>query len=350
MMELARAFINNAKENLIPLNSTIEITKSCNLACMHCYNFDRRGKNTTHQIEMMQEDIAFNVIDQLTDLGCLFINLTGGEALVHPGVFNIISHIKNNHSVARLKTNGILLSTKIDKLKNHGLDEIDLSIYGASEDTYEKFCHKRGFNKVKDGIESALRLDIHLTLNIVLHKYNVDELDTMISMAHDYGLKPNISTEMTARYDGTTSSTGLAVTKEQFQELLRSPYGEIFKVVKDDIEDLSCPCAITNCAIAANGDVYPCIGAPIVAGNLKRSSLKHIWRASDVFDKIRNSSFKDYKKCSSCNIIKDCDRSSGSAYCNTSDYFAPDPQSCAYAEIRSGKKVMFSNDLNDSHL
>ena len=213
------------------------------------------------------------------------------------------------------------------------MNEVDISIYGAREETYQNFSGRAGLASAIEGIRACLVREIKVNFNIVLHSHNAGELHEMISLAESLGLRPTVSTEMTDRYDGTKTEE-LAVTNEQFQSLLAGPYGEVFTAAPPDEDSVQCPCARTNCGIALNGDVYPCIGAPIKAGNLQEEAFASIWQNSPVFHKIRGLKLKDFSACSACSVRKFCDRSSGGAYANTGNYTGPDPQACRLALIR----------------
>jgi radical SAM protein with 4Fe4S-binding SPASM domain len=75
--------------------------------------------------------------------------------------------------------------------------------------------------------------------------------------------------------------------------------------------------------ISAFGDVYPCIGAPIASGNLRRQSFHEIWSGSPQLNWIRGLRLDDFPTCKSCEHISHCRRSSGTIYNNTGQYTGP---------------------------
>jgi MoaA/NifB/PqqE/SkfB family radical SAM enzyme len=89
---------------------TINVTYNCNLNCIDCYNkkhFSQKKELTFKQIK--------NIINQAIDLGLKIILLTGGEPLLRPDIFKIISYAKEKKLYVCLATNGLLID--IDSLK-----------------------------------------------------------------------------------------------------------------------------------------------------------------------------------------------------------------------------------------
>jgi radical SAM protein with 4Fe4S-binding SPASM domain len=91
------------------------------------------------------------------------------------------------------------------------------------------------------------------------------------------------------------------------------------------------------CGITAFGEVYPCIGAPVPSGNLRRNSFHEVWSNSPTLRWIRGLTLQDFPACRSCDHMKHCRRSSGVIYNNTGFYNGPrhfgEDWSCVEAEV-----------------
>ena len=90
-----------AYRNLVPLSASIELTLRCNIRCLHCYNFDRdeprakcgaTGAREAPAKPELSTDEILRVMEELRASGCLFLQLTGGEALSHPDLFVFLDH------------------------------------------------------------------------------------------------------------------------------------------------------------------------------------------------------------------------------------------------------------------
>lgn len=322
--------------NHVPLHVTFEITLGCNLRCVHCYNFDRSEPAPRElKSDALNPAEILRILDEVADAGALFVGFTGGEALLHPHLLRFVERARDRGCVVRIKSNGTLLTpSRVAGLVEAGASFVDISVYGAVPETHDRFTTVQGsFAKTKTGIESARDGGLRPQLSFILHRDNVHEVPAMVELAETLGVGYSFSTELTGRYDGTTSSRDLRMTREQFQTLLQGPNGASFDSYLEDGE-VRCPCARSNCGISASGEVYPCIGAPIPSGNLRKKSFQEIWKNSEQLNRIRGLEVRDFKSCEPCKYRKHCSRSSGSVYVDTGDYTGAEPQACMEAEVR----------------
>lgn len=330
--QLLYDFFEKAKNVCQPLYLTFEITMTCPLKCRHCYNFDRsEPKNIKNQLT--REEIL-HTIPKLAEAGVLCLSFTGGEPLTHPNLQEFVEVARKNHFLIKIKTNGVLLDAeRVKSLKKAGVNDFDLSLYGANDETYQRFCDiPYGFTKVEKALHHLIEEGFNPTVNLVLHRYNVSEFQAMVEFCQSLKVKFNTSLELTDRYDLTSSSDYLP-TKEQYHELMTGKYAHLF--LRENPEGhLQCPCAQSNCAISVVGDVYPCIGAPITAGNIRQQEFSDIWKNSKVLNDIRKIKNEDFNECFPCPDKKFCQRSSGSAYINTGNYLGKDPRTCEISQTR----------------
>lgn len=328
--------LNKAYASCSPIVTTIEITQHCNFKCKHCYNFDR-SKPMPDNIKNnhMTPAEIINAIDQVAELGSLYVNISGGEALLHPHIEDFIKRIRNHHMEPRLKTNGIMLTEKkLKQLHLVGLNSVDISLYGQDDETYLNFTgFKNGYSKTITAIKSCKGLNIEINVNIILRSDNAHQLEAMIKACESIGVNYQVSTETTERYDKTLGAREYEITNEQFEALLLGPYGHFF-MVNNSEKALQCACARSVCGIGSNGDVYPCIGAPIKSGNLKEKKLADIWKNSEELNKIRNLKEENFNECMKCDYIEYCDRSSGTCHVNGNSYTGCDPSFISQAKLR----------------
>jgi radical SAM protein with 4Fe4S-binding SPASM domain len=331
-LTLQEIFMEKAKRNLIPLNVTFEIILACPLKCRHCYNFDRQAPKTTPG-QLSPEETEGAII-QLAKAGAMNISFTGGEPLLSPYLERYVRTARDHHYITTLKTNALLFTeSKVEALKSAGLNDIEISLYGATDETYKRFTDVGdGHTKVTANIDLLIARGYKPEINLIIHRENVDELTAMIEFVEKRALKFQVSLEITDRQDGTKTND-YVLTRKQYVQLMTGPHKELF--LGDNPEGgLQCPCAVTNCAVSASGDVYPCIGAPIKAGNIRENPFAHIWQNSEVFRSIRGIKITDFKDCYNCEDRFVCQRSSGSAYLNTGNYTGKDPRTCEVSRIR----------------
>lgn len=324
-----------AYKTCVPWYTTIELGLQCNLVCTHCYNFDRKNPMPAHLKSQLQPERILSLIDELAEAGTLMLSFTGGEALMHPQLFDFIARARANHLLVKIKSNGTLVTKAIaEKSKKFEVFDYDISLYGKNALEHDWLTRKIGsFDNTIQGIKNLREVDLPVMMNFILHQKNYQSVTSMIKLAKNLNCDYSISTEMTKRYDDSSPQDEVGLSSIQFRELLLSENRAYFEASNDE-KNLQCECARTVCAINHQGDVFPCIGAPIKSGNILESSFKEIWSNSKEFKKIRNLTKEDFSDCNQCELITKCARSSGAAFVNTGNYTGANPQNCQEAEQR----------------
>ncbi len=320
-----------------PLGATIEITLRCNLRCAHCYNFDREVPypKTRAASELTPPEIVA-LIDALAEAGTLFLSFTGGEALLHPHLEDFVRHARERRFAVRVKTNGTLLTPpRVSRLQAAGVLGVDVSLYGARPETHDAFTADPGsFERTVAGVRSARDAGMKVRVSVSVMRTNAAEMGEMIDLIESLGVVANLDTHITPRYDGEQGPVGLRVDAETLEQLYRGPLRQLVGA-PDCSPDRSvqCSCARSVVAIVSNGDVYPCIGAPLRAGNVREQTFAEIWATSPVFLKIRGLTLDDFSACKPCPDRPYCRRSSGVVYVTTGDYTGPEEWTCMEAAV-----------------
>ena len=84
-----------------PRNCVWELTLACNLRCGHCGS--RAGKVRPKEMSL---DECLGVVDQLADMGCELVTLSGGEPTLKKGWDTIASAIHARGIYVNMVTNG----------------------------------------------------------------------------------------------------------------------------------------------------------------------------------------------------------------------------------------------------
>jgi radical SAM protein with 4Fe4S-binding SPASM domain len=326
-----------AYQQFLPLFATIELTMRCNLRCKHCYNFDRDRPLTVDQLasELKPPEII-DLIDALAEAGGLEISFSGGEALMHPHLDDFIRHARTRTFAVRVKSNGMLLTPKrVAELSDAGVYAVDVSLYGATAETHEALTARKGsFDATVAGVKAARAAGLRVSLSFCITRHNAGEIDRMLELARELDVQYTLDPQLTARYDGTTSSLDQRVDLDTLEELYRGPLRELLGGPTCHPErEMSCSCAQAVVGISATGEVYPCIGAPVPSGNLRDKPFLEIWRGSPVLNKIRGLTMADYPVCQACPDRPFCRRSNGVVYVNTGEYTGLEEFTCKEAAL-----------------
>jgi radical SAM protein with 4Fe4S-binding SPASM domain len=169
-------------------------------------------------------------------------------------------------------------------------------------------------------------------LKFILMRQNQHEAQAMLDGAEARGFRHDVDLTITGRYDGTKGSLGTRVSEEDVEPLYRGPLRRLVVTRELPPEANACNCARGNCAVSSRGDVYPCIGVPYRAGNIREQPFAEIWRDSPVFRRIRGLRLEDYPHCAPCTLRPWCSRHRGSAFLASGEYTGIDPFICRTAE------------------
>lgn len=123
-----------------PLSGTFELTARCNLDCKMCYIHKRANDPAAKREELTTEQwIALAKAAQ--EQGMLLLLLTGGEPFVRRDFFDIYDACTALGLSVSINTNGTCITPEIIKrLKRNAPARINITLYGASSETYEKLC------------------------------------------------------------------------------------------------------------------------------------------------------------------------------------------------------------------
>ncbi|MBI3097224.1 MAG: radical SAM protein [Planctomycetes bacterium] len=327
-----------AYRECIPLNTTFEITLRCNLRCVHCYNFDREEPYPHSECEReLSSDEIRALIPQIRDLGGLYLAFTGGEPLLHPDIYDFIRRAADLRMYVSLKTNGTLLTKPVvRRLDESGTAKVHVSLYGASAPVHDGITVGPGsFDRTVRGLRNVIDGGLLGQVNFCMMKDNLHEVPRMPALAESLGVSYNLDPQITGRYDGNLNALAQKIEADDLAPLYRGPLRSLAKTADQPHPDagVQCACARSVLGITARGEVYPCIGAPVPSGNVRRRPLAQIWRESPELNRIRRLTLPDFPVCAPCPDRPFCRRSSGAVYAITGDYTGPEPFTCREAQI-----------------
>ncbi len=164
----------------------ISVTENCNLNCFYC------KPETKSTQKYLSDDEIVNIVKASIKQGITKFRITGGEPLVRKGIYSLISQIKKVHGVTELTltTNGILLQGNVRKLRESGIDRINLSLDSLRSKDYQnitKFSKTFDFDSlIREILAENL---VPLKINVVLLRgINDDQIDEFIELTDKYNI------------------------------------------------------------------------------------------------------------------------------------------------------------------
>ena len=170
-----------------PLAMVAELTHRCPLSCPYCSN---PLELTRKEAELDTETWA-GVFEQAAALGVLQLHLSGGEPVSRSDIVALTAAAHRAGLYTNLITSGIgLTPARLEALETAGLDHVQLSLQGVRAGLADRIGgYKGGFDRKMQVAEEITRRGIPLTLNAVMHRQNMDDLEETLDMAVSLGAR-----------------------------------------------------------------------------------------------------------------------------------------------------------------
>jgi len=163
----------------------VSITDRCNYRCIYCQS-EKEFEFIPHQEILRFEEIV-EIVQEAVNLGITKVRITGGEPLVRKGVVNFIKKLREIKKLEdiSLTTNGFFLPEYAEKLKDAGLNRVNISLDSLQEEKYKKITRGGSLEKVLKGIDSGLKAGLlPIKINTVLIRgINDDEVEDFVGLA-----------------------------------------------------------------------------------------------------------------------------------------------------------------------
>ncbi|MBF0198176.1 MAG: radical SAM protein [Planctomycetes bacterium] len=348
----------------IPGNGTIELIENCNFRCLHCYQGQEKHKEILSGQEWME------IAGQLEKEGMLWILLTGGEPLLHPDFIEVYTYLIRKGFLVTLFTNGALFKEEhFELLKRYPPFSVEITLYGSSEEMYEKITGTRSsFEKVMATSKRLLTDKIPLQLKTVVMKPLLDDFWNLAKIASDLGVRFRFDTKIDPSIYGE-SLNHLRMSPTEKLDLEEAYFGE--ELIKKDSEYLTsyrngvakkrteaekeklytCGAGKSSCFIDFRGRVHACIVDRYNEANysLKKYSFKEIW--NEMIPKIINQKrTKIDAKCASCEVTALCDTCPALAKLATGDREGRPDYVCEETVERKSRMLKYIVPKEESHV
>ncbi|MGI6376306.1 MAG: radical SAM protein [Anaerolineae bacterium] len=206
-----------------PLGGTLELTERCNLACRHCYISQPVGAAMARARELSTERVTA-LLDAMVSAGTLFLALTGGEPLLRPDFDTVYRAARERGLLVTVMTNGTLLTPEIaDLFVELRPRAIEITMYGATEETYERVTQAPGsFARFRRALDLLRERSLPLMLKSVLLTLNRHELAMMRALAREFTATFRYDGLLWPRLDGSTAPLAYQLPVEELLALDRA--------------------------------------------------------------------------------------------------------------------------------
>ena len=296
-----------------PLALIAELTHRCPLHCVYCSN----PLELSQRANELSSEVWSRVFREAAQAGVLQADFTGGEPLARPDLTELIRAARAAGLYVNLITSGLPMDeARLASLVAAGLDHLQLSFQGANEDIAAEISGTKSHAQKLRVLGWMKQHRIALTLNFVIHRRNIDQLDEMLALAESSGAGRVEFAHVQYYGWAFANRENLLPTREQLnrsieqlnaaQARLRGKLRLEF-VVPDYYARFPKACmggwARKLMLITPEGDALPCHAAKIIPGltfdNVKDRSLREIWDSSGAFQKFRGENWMQ-EPCRTC--------------------------------------------------
>lgn len=332
-----------------PLSLIAEITHRCPLHCVYCSNpLVMNGKG-----DELSTQTWIDVFQQAAAMGVLQLDLTGGEPVARADLVELVSAARESGLYVNLITSGIGLSQeKLEQLARARLDHVQLSFQDSDAEPADEIAGATVHARKIEIARGIRRYRMGFTVNIVVHRHNLQRLPQMIAMAEEVGAhKVEIAH---VQYYGWAfrNRESLLPTREQLDsslEVIQEAQARlegrmrIDYVVPDYYAKFPKACmggwGRKTMLITPSGEALPCHAAKIIPEmrfeHVREQKLVWIWQESDSFRRFRGEAWMP-EPCRSCDRrTRDFAGCRCQAFLLTGDANATDPV-CSLAPAHNG--------------
>ncbi|MGB8581347.1 MAG: pyrroloquinoline quinone biosynthesis protein PqqE [Candidatus Sulfotelmatobacter sp.] len=296
-----------------PLALIAELTHRCPLHCVYCSN--------PLELAAVPSELStaewIDIFQQSGKLGMLHAHFTGGEPLARPDLIELVAGARAAGLYTNLITSGIGLGeSRLQALVDAGLDHIQISFQDSREAAANWIAGATAHAHKIELSRLIHRHKIAFTVNLVIHRQNIDHLEEMISFIEQ--LAPDRMEIAHTQYYGWAlkNRAALLPTREQLENAVEAVSAaerrlsgriRIDFVVPDYYARFPKACmggwGRRLMLINPSGKVLPCHAAEMIPGlsfeNVREQTLECVWRDSSSFQRFRGEEWMP-EPCRSC--------------------------------------------------
>jgi len=280
--------MNRIDQLAAPLLVSWQITRDCDLCCLHCCTDSAPGKRMPDELDA---DEAMCVAEQIIHERVPYVMLCGGEPLIVPHFLRLAERLGQAGIQLKIETNGQRLDAPLARrLASLPIRSVQVSLDGDSQDTYKRQRPGGSLAKAHAACRAVHDAGLPLEVTFAPTRLNIDEAERVIERARSLGafrfntgalMRIGTAARLWERLEPSAEQYAafralldrLAASLKEELELCYTP----FTVEEGLNESLKTPPA--TLLVLPNGWVKVAAALPQVCADLRRSSLADAWEA-----------------------------------------------------------------------
>ena len=272
---LVKSYLKSSLGVRTPDQVTISITEECPNRCLHCALPDSGHR---HRLE---PDEVEDIVGQVLDLGTTLVIFDGGEPATYRELPDLVRSV-DDRAISTMFTSGAGFSAKLARdLKDAGLYAVNVSLDSSREDEHDRMRGRSGaFRDAMKAVKNALEAGLLVDLYVVLRSDNVSEIEDFHDLAREVGAHELTFFEVVpvGRWSDELGSILSEEDHANLDDFVSGASSPRTFSVPAAFREFGCFAGRNWMHITPEGDVYPCACLPRTVGNVRRDSVKKIWR------------------------------------------------------------------------
>ena len=344
---MEKVLLRKAAAERRPINGSLELLPLCNMNCDMCYiRLDREEMERRGRLRTAEEWIGLG--EEMQRAGVLFLLLTGGEPLLFPDFQKLYLELKKMGMILTINTNGTLLNPEwADFFGEHKPRRINVTLYGADEEAYEKLCHyPGGFGKTMEGIRLLKEQGVDVKVNGSVTKENRKDMERIYEIGRKLDIPVHMDTYMLPGIrerglpfgqqsrlmpeDAAKAELEMAraeMREEEFQQYVQKKRSQLDN--SGGVYPQGMTCMAGNCSFSVNwqGQMRPCVTIEEPSVPVFEMGFEKTW---EVISK-GSKEFRVNEQCTKCHFRPVCKTCVASAWIETGKYDGLPEYLCRYA-------------------
>lgn len=311
-----------------PMSAMIEIADRCNEVCVHCYQVQgQKGE--------LETDDWRAILDELAQMGILFLTVSGGEATLRRDMLEIIAHARELKFAVKLFTNALRVDEEMaDELARLAVQEVQISLYSPVAETHDWVTGVPGsFDKIVRATRLLRERGVAVVLKSVLTSFNFDDRHRYVELAESLEADYMLDLGLDSREDGDRGPQSFALTRTQLDALAEDPLFQRPESppMPENPDRHLCGACSGMVHVEADGSMQPCALLPVDLGNA-RDGVASTWRGERA-QQIRTLRWRDIHGCRDCDLQGYCTRCFASSLREGGDALGPYATACEKARM-----------------
>ena len=256
----------------LPVAGNFELTARCNFRCRMCYIHDQSNMDMS-----AAEWVALG--KEAVKRGMIFLLLTGGEPFLRPDFTEIYEELYSLGLMISINTNGSLIDDNLFAfLIKHPPTRMNISLYGCSNEVYNRLCGVPAYERVKENIIRLKKASIAVKINAAITPDNADDIEAIYAFGEAMQVPVTATTYMyppvringcqygvsPARFTAEEAAAYMLKCREQYMtpEQLGNFQGELMEgdtdCAAEEGEYMRCRAGRTAFWVTWDGRMLPC--------------------------------------------------------------------------------------------